>query len=127
MKHSKVLTLVVLAGFLCMSLFSLVNAAANLKDLTYPAKTKGEVVFKHGAHVNDYKLKCKDCHPAVFKMKQGTSGMTMETINKGEHCAKCHDGVQAFEGKTSFDAKAEANCGKCHTTPSTPPAETPNP
>jgi c(7)-type cytochrome triheme protein len=111
MKHSRIAATIVAVAFLALALASVIIAAGPTKDLVYPGKTLGDVVFKHSTHTEgDKKMVCKDCHPAPFKYKQGTSGMTMDAINKGEYCGKCHK-----DGGTAFDAKVQDNCGKCHT------------
>lgn len=78
-------------------------------DFTYTGKTQGDVIFKHSTHTETGKLACTECHTAIFKMKKETSGMTtMEPMDKGEFCGKCHDGTK------SFDLKSKDNCAKCH-------------
>lgn len=105
MKNRKIVGIIVLFGILYVMLISILFAVT-FKDVVYKGKTLGDVVFKHSKHVTDKKMVCKDCHPDMFKMKQGTSGMTMATINEGKHCGKCHNGVKAFDVKK--------NCGMCH-------------
>jgi c(7)-type cytochrome triheme protein len=52
-------------------------------------------------------FKCGACHEELFKMKAGTSTITMDAIKAGESCGKCHDGKAAFE--SNFDT-----CLRCH-------------
>ena len=58
--------------------------------------------FSHPSHS---KLKCKDCHPSVFKEKKGANLVTMKKNVEGEYCGKCHN------GKSSWDM---STCKKCH-------------
>jgi c(7)-type cytochrome triheme protein len=70
-------------------------------DIQYEAKGgQAAVLFSHESHVNQYKLKCTDCHPKIFKVKKGEGKMTQ--------CAACHD------GKKAFSTVDKADCAKCH-------------
>jgi len=63
------------------------------------------VIFPHWLHRTKYS--CRACHESLgFKMKVGTSGITMQKIFAGEFCAVCHNGKTAFE---------TAKCQLCHT------------
>lgn len=103
MRFTKILFMLVLVAFLGLFLHNLIQAAGP-PDITFTAKTQGDVTFKHSVHI-EKKLACKDCHPGIFKMKKGGSGVTMDAINKGEFCSKCHNGEKAFAAK---------DCAKCH-------------
>lgn len=59
--------------------------------------------FSHSIH--NKKLKCKDCHPSVFKEKIGGNVVTMKKNVNGEYCGKCHN------GQSSWDM---SNCKRCH-------------
>jgi c(7)-type cytochrome triheme protein len=61
------------------------------------------VLFPHRQHTQW--LTCKNCHPAIFKEKQGANDITMETILTGKACGVCH-------GKVSFPPTK--NCYRCH-------------
>ncbi|WP_455206442.1 c(7)-type cytochrome triheme domain-containing protein [Kaarinaea lacus] len=62
------------------------------------------VIFPHWVHRMKYS--CRACHESLgFKMKVGTSGITMQKIFAGEYCAVCHNGKTAFE---------TAKCQLCH-------------
>ncbi len=76
------------------------------KVLDWDSKA-GKVTFDGKAHA-DKGLKCNDCHTKIFKMKKGSSAMTMAALNEGKFCGECHNGTKAF--KTN-DPK---NCSKCH-------------
>lgn len=67
----------------------------------------GKVVFNGKNHA-DAGIKCLDCHSKIFKMKKGSTQMTMSDITAGRFCGKCHNGTKAFS------AKDEANCEACH-------------
>ncbi len=76
------------------------------KTVEWPTSA-GKVLFDGKVHA-DKGLKCSDCHVKIFKMKKGSTEMTMADINKGKFCGECHNGEKAF--KTSDPA----NCGRCH-------------
>ncbi len=61
-----------------------------------------KAIFPHLVHTQ--LLQCDSCHPALFEMEKGATKMSMETIDKGQHCGACH-------GKVGFPADA---CGRCH-------------
>ncbi len=63
----------------------------------------GTVTFNGEVHAAKG-LKCKDCHPKIFKMRKGT--FKMDDINAGKYCGECHNGTKAF--------KPAGNCMKCH-------------
>lgn len=73
------------------------------KDVTYPVKEAGPVLFPHAPHVSMYG--CGECHPKLFPFR-GAKPATMGDMEKGKSCGACHDGKTAFT--TSGD------CGKCH-------------
>lgn|GEM_PF-758908 len=61
--------------------------------------------FNHEGHASMFK--CGECHgrSGLFKMKANVDKITMDRINSGKDCGKCHN------GKTAFNAD---NCGACH-------------
>lgn len=67
----------------------------------------GKVIFDGQMHAGKG-LKCSECHPSIFKMKQGADAITMTAINEGKFCGACHNGSKAFS------ATDPTNCGKCH-------------
>ncbi len=73
------------------------------KSFVYKPKDIGAVTFSHEFHTAAFS--CKDCHTKVFRMKKGGNKMTMDAMNAGKFCGKCHD------GKT---ATAVTDCAKCH-------------
>ena len=71
---------------------------------TSKAAGMNPVIFPHWVHRTKYT--CRACHESLgFKMKVGTSGITMQKIFAGEFCAVCHNGKTAFE---------TAKCQLCH-------------
>lgn len=77
------------------------------KKVTFPTKTMTPVTFDHGKHLKQKGIECKTCHPGIFKMKAGTSKVTMADINKGKFCGVCHR-----ETARAFPVKG--NCARCH-------------
>ena len=104
MKKVFVLALTVAMVF---SMAVVVFAVPSGKTLEFTPKGMGPVVFSGKVHA-DAGLKCKDCHPAVFKMKKGGDVINMAGIREGKFCGHCHNGTKAFS------AKEAANCSKCH-------------
>jgi c(7)-type cytochrome triheme protein len=74
------------------------------KTVEFPT-SMGTVTFKGDVHAAKG-LKCKDCHPKIFKMKKGADVFKMADINAGKYCGECHNGTKAF--------KPAGNCMKCH-------------
>lgn len=78
-------------------------------DLILDRKTRAmgfdPVVFPHWRHRIHFR--CYVCHVQVFDMKRGASAITMEKMNKGEFCGKCHN------GKVAFNVEFQ-NCARCH-------------
>lgn len=60
-------------------------------------------IFTHDRHTQ--KFGCKECHPGLFPMKVNSAKITMEEINKGGSCGKCHNGKAAFSAE---------DCSRCH-------------
>lgn len=61
--------------------------------------------FPHWIHLMQYK--CPACHDALFKMKSGSSHISMKDILSGKFCGKCHNGKVAF-------ASTFTTCNRCH-------------
>jgi c(7)-type cytochrome triheme protein len=71
-------------------------------------KVKGDlpdVVYPHYPHT--IWLDCRNCHPGIFLMKQGSNPVTMEKILQGEFCGRCH-------GTVAFPI---SDCFRCHSRP----------
>lgn len=100
---SVVLSLLV---FLFLSSADLVQAEYGDVVLNNTSRAAGmnPVIFPHWVHRQKYS--CRACHESLgFKMKVGTSGITMQKIFAGEYCAVCHNGKTAF---------ATSSCQLCH-------------
>jgi c(7)-type cytochrome triheme protein len=104
MKKLLVLALVVVVTLV---MAASVFAIAPGKTVEFEGKGAGKVVFDGKIHA-DKGLKCKDCHPAVFKMKKGADVITMKDMDAGKFCGTCHD------GKKAFSSSDKAACVKCH-------------
>lgn len=83
--------------------------AAAPGDVILDRKTKAmgfdPVVFPHWRHRINFR--CSVCHEQIFEMKRGANAITMEKMNKGEFCGKCHN------GKVAFNVEFQ-NCARCH-------------
>jgi c(7)-type cytochrome triheme protein len=75
-------------------------------DVVFPVKGDiPDVVYPHLPHTQW--LDCRNCHPAIFKMKAGSNPVTMQKIVEGEYCGRCH-------GKVAFPLY---DCARCHSKP----------
>ena len=76
------------------------------KNLEFNEGAAGSVIFDGSTH-QAAGLLCKDCHnEGLFPgMKKGTVRITMNDLNAGKYCGKCHDGKNAF---------SSTNCDRCH-------------
>ena len=70
-----------------------------------------DVLFPHDVH--NFWLSCSNCHSALFKMKAGTTPISMTGIWKGEFCGRCHD-------KVAFPLR---NCFRCHSVQKNMPSD----
>ena len=71
--------------------------------IVYKAKDVDPVSFNHQKHI--LKVKCSDCHDAVWPMKKGNARMKMDDMYAGKSCGTCHNEKRAF---------ASTECAKCH-------------
>ncbi len=62
-------------------------------------------LFPHWVHRT--RFRCYVCHESIFTMRAGANDVTMDAIQDGKFCGRCHD------GKTAFQVKFET-CGRCH-------------
>jgi c(7)-type cytochrome triheme protein len=60
------------------------------------------VVFPHAGHTAW--VTCESCHPEPFQQEAGKTPMSMDRINDGQLCGRCH-------GTVAFSTEA---CGRCH-------------
>lgn len=63
------------------------------------------VRFPHLAHTEW--LECGNCHEKLFKLKAGTTPVSMLAILQGEYCGRCH-------GAVAFPL---TECNRCHSVP----------
>jgi len=63
------------------------------------------VRFPHLAHTEW--LDCSNCHEKLFKLKAGTTPVSMLAILQGEYCGRCH-------GAVAFPL---TECNRCHSVP----------
>lgn len=70
---------------------------------TFPPAT-----FPHWVHRMRYR--CKACHMSIFEPEAGANVISMDDIDRGEACGRCHDGETAF-------AAGFGECLSCHRTP----------
>jgi c(7)-type cytochrome triheme protein len=61
------------------------------------------VRFNHEVHAQ--LTKCSNCHPGLFKIKQGANKITRADHSQKKYCFVCHDGKKSFSGN---------NCSRCH-------------
>jgi c(7)-type cytochrome triheme protein len=73
-------------------------------DIAYPGGGSGKVLFSHDRHMK-MGLKCEECHTGLFGYSKHPGKMTMDMMNGGKVCGKCHNGKKAF---------AADDCAKCH-------------
>ena len=105
--------MVTIGWAVCLAVLPLAGVAGEYGDITF--KRQGAAagmedippaVFPHWVH--RIQFKCQACHDELFKMKAGSSTVTMDDIREGKSCGVCHDSKIAFE--SNFDT-----CPRCHT------------
>jgi c(7)-type cytochrome triheme protein len=86
-----------------------VTGAATEEGIVYRnTKDMPPVVFSHNTHMRERaRVKCRECHPRLFKIGQKVS-MSMLDLLKGKYCGACHNGVKAFK------VGGKGSCKKCH-------------
>jgi c(7)-type cytochrome triheme protein len=96
----------------CMALCSFAGSAFAVESgvtITYAGTGAGQVPFDGTLHAAKG-LTCADCHephlmlPALFEMKKNAEKITMNKIERGRSCGRCHE-----VSMTDFLA-----CSKCH-------------
>ena len=63
------------------------------------------VVFRHRKHRMHFR--CSACHSDLFEMRAGANEITMDSLQAGRFCGRCHDGLRAF-------GVAPETCSDCH-------------
>jgi c(7)-type cytochrome triheme protein len=76
-------------------------------DIVFRPAGVANVLYSHDTHVGNFGLKCRECHPTLFKMADGYGKTTMVDMEKGQSCGACHNGRRAFDVKGN-------TCVKCH-------------
>ncbi len=61
------------------------------------------VKFNHEGH--SAMFECKKCHKGLFPMKVNARKISMDALQQGKYCGKCHDGKMAF---------SSTECQRCH-------------
>lgn len=61
------------------------------------------VKFNHAVHMDMFG--CNNCHTKLFPMKLNAKTISMDDINRGKYCGRCHNGNMAF---------ASTDCQRCH-------------
>jgi c(7)-type cytochrome triheme protein len=95
----------------CLALLLVaMQASAEYGDIKFSRRTKGtadvpEAVFPHFAHRMQFH--CYVCHESIFEMRAGANPVSMDAIQAGKFCGRCHDGKTAFQA--TFDT-----CPRCH-------------
>lgn len=74
------------------------------RNISYPVKSAGPVIFSHVAHVSKTGGACRSCHNGRVVTKE--RGVTMAQMEKGKRCGACHNGKRVFT--------VAGNCDRCH-------------
>jgi c(7)-type cytochrome triheme protein len=72
------------------------------KAILFEEKSTGNVVFSHISHTALYT--CGDCHASLFKTARGKVRVSMQEMEGGRSCGRCHDGKTAFSVKDTCEA-----------------------
>lgn len=75
-----------------------------VRELQFEEKSTGNVLFSHTFHTGLHT--CGDCHPSLYAPSRSTTKISMEEMEQGKSCGKCHDGKNAFSVKEK--------CESCH-------------
>ena len=67
------------------------------------SNTSMPAMYDHAKHAAMFE--CRECHMDLFRMKSGGNQVSMQGINKGRFCGRCHNGKIA---------SAPENCASCH-------------
>ena len=102
------LSILLLCLILATALVGIAIASPPGKTVEYAGGEQGKVIFDGNTHSVEQKMKCLDCHPKLFPMKQGVYKMTLEDHATGTGCGACHNGTLAFS------QSEESDCAKCH-------------
>jgi len=89
----------------------------NIVYMVHSKKIKNlkSVLYSHEQHLS-FGYKCDDCHGGaapIFEQEAGSNVFTMNDINHGERCGKCHDGKTTWKDQPIYAPRR--NCERCHT------------
>lgn len=70
-----------------------------------------DVLFSHATHT--YWLNCETCHPKIFVPRIAANKMTMQDIQEGRYCGRCH-GIVAFPTNVMPGSHFRDYCLTCH-------------
>jgi len=79
-------------------------------DFVFPVgeESPGEVTFSHASHQDYASDGCKTCHREDFSLRRSGAALagavTMQRMEKGELCGRCHNGEMAFDVKEACDS-----------------------
>lgn len=75
-----------------------------VRELVYVEKDAGNVTFSHTFHTGLYA--CGECHTSLYGTTRSTVKVSMQQMEAGTSCGKCHDGKSAFS--------VSGKCESCH-------------
>lgn len=84
------------------------NAAIDIRNVTFPTRDAGRVVFSHTTHMSHKNManNCRACHYGIYNIRKKTR-YTMADMARGQSCGACHNSRDAFSLK---------QCARCHQT-----------
>jgi c(7)-type cytochrome triheme protein len=107
---ARLIRIIIISGMVFCPLAGSAYAVESGVTVTYTGRGAGQVVFDGTVHAKGNS--CDDCHepslilPAIYEMKKGSETITMNKIERGRSCGRCHE-----VSMTDF-----ITCSKCHQT-----------
>ncbi len=77
-------------------------------DVVFPVEGMAGVLYSHDYHVVKARLKCTECHYALYTNHAQRKVVGMEGMRQGKSCGACHN------GKRVFDVADKKHCATCH-------------
>jgi len=77
-------------------------------EIVFSVEGMASVLYSHDFHVTKAKLKCSECHYALFTNHAQHKVVGMAGMQKGRSCGACHN------GKRAFDVADQKHCVSCH-------------
>lgn len=77
-------------------------------EIVFSPEGMASVLFSHEYHMSKARLKCSECHYALFTNRAQHKVVGMAGMRKGKSCGACHN------GKKAFDVADKKNCATCH-------------